>query len=160
MKNYKKITILGIGNLLLQDEGIGIHVINKLKQKKIPDNVEIIDGGTAGFDLLPVIQASHKLIVIDAVKTKDKPGTIYKFSPQSIDIKQDISISLHNIGFMEAVEFCRKQGKLPQTIIFGIVPEKTGLGLELSACLKKKITEIIALVKKEIKLHKAIIYSA
>ncbi len=146
----KKIVVLGIGNLLLKDEGVGIHVIEALKKETLPENVELIDGSVSGFDLLPIVQNCDKLIVVDAVKTDDKPGSIYKFSAQDVDIKRDTPISLHDVDFFQVLEIARKFGKLPPTELITIVPEVIDWGMELSPALEQKVPKLKQLVKEEI----------
>ncbi|MFH1062979.1 MAG: HyaD/HybD family hydrogenase maturation endopeptidase [Candidatus Omnitrophota bacterium] len=146
----KKITVLGIGNLLLKDEGIGIHVIEALKKESLPDNVELVDGAAAGFDLLPIVEACDKLIVIDAIKTSEEPGAIYQFDPRQIDIKRDANVSLHDVDFFHVLEYAKKYKQLPETLMIGIVPQDIELSLELSETLKTKIPKIVCLVKQEI----------
>ncbi len=146
-----KITVLGIGNLLLKDEGVGIHAIEAMKRQPLPKNVELVDGAVSGFDLLPVVESCEKLIVVDAIKTDDAPGTIYKFDPQQIDVKKDAHVSLHDIDFFQVLEFARRRKRLPQIQMIAIVPMETELGMELSSKLKEKLPEIVALIKKEIR---------
>ncbi len=148
--NKGKITILGIGNLLMQDEGIGIHVIEELKKDKLPDNVELVDGAASGFDLLPVIESCDKLIVIDAIKTDDEPGSIYCFDPRKIDIQRDKAVSLHDVDFFQVLDFAGKHRHLPAVTMITIVPEKLGWGMELSPRLKSRITEVKRLIINEI----------
>jgi len=154
-----KITILGIGNLLLKDEGAGIHVIEALKKEQLPENVELIDGAASGFDLLPVVQGCDKLIVIDALKTDDAPGAVYRFNPQDVDFKRDNNFSLHDIDFFQVLDISRKYKKLPQTIIIGIVPEEIGLGMELSDTLKKALPKLTSLVLEEIEVKNITAYT-
>lgn len=146
----QKITVLGIGNLLLKDEGVGIHVIEALKHEKLPENVELVDGASAGFDLLPVVQNCARLIVIDAIKTKDKPGTIYKFTPEDIQIKKELDVSLHDVDFFQVIELAKKSKTLPPTKMIAIVPDIIELGMELSDILKGKLQKLVSLVKEEI----------
>ena len=146
----QKITVLGIGNLLLKDEGVGIHAIEAMKKEPLPKNVELVDGAVSGFDLLPIVESCDKLIVIDAIKTSDAPGTIYKFDPQHIDIKKDANVSLHDIDFFQVLEFAKKHKRLPLTQMIAVVPKEIELGMDLSPKLKKKIPEIVALIKEEI----------
>jgi hydrogenase maturation protease len=146
----KKITVLGIGNLLLKDEGVGIHAIEALKNESLPDNVELVDGAAAGFDLLPIVESCDKLIVIDAIKTGEAPGAIYQFNPQDIDIKRDTSVSLHDVDFFHVLEYAKKYKRLPETQMIGIVPESIELSLELSETLKAMIPKIVCLVIQEI----------
>ncbi len=80
MENKKNILILGIGNILLKDEGIGVHVVNKLKEMQLPPDVEVMDGGTLGIDLLYYIEGRKKVVVIDTVTAGEPPGTMYRFT--------------------------------------------------------------------------------
>jgi len=147
----KKIVVLGIGNLLLKDEGVGIHVVQALKKESLPENVEVVDGSVLGFDLLPIVQNCDKLIVIDAIKTNEKPGTIFKFNAQDIDIKRDTSVSLHDVDFFQVLELAKRLNKLPPTELIAIVPKEIAWGMELSDCLTEKVPELTKLVKDEIK---------
>jgi len=146
----KRITVLGIGNLLLRDEGVGIHVIEALKKEYLPENVELVDGAAGGFDLLPLILACDKLIVIDAIKTGDEPGAIYKFDSQDIDIQRDVNVSLHDVDFFQVLEHAKKYKTLPPVEMITIVPKEMSLGMELSSCVVDKLPKLIELVKQEI----------
>ena len=73
-----RVLVLGLGNVLLKDEGVGVHVAGQLQKQVLPCNVEVIDGGTAGLDVLLSQQGLDKLVVIDAMRAGKKPGTIYK----------------------------------------------------------------------------------
>ena len=83
MNNNNKIVVIGIGNLLLMDEGIGIHVINELEQHKLPENVDICDGGTGGFKLIDLMHEAKRVIFIDAVETGKASGTITTFKSKT-----------------------------------------------------------------------------
>ena len=80
-----RVLVLGLGNILLRDEGAGVHAAQELQKQSLPGNVEVIDGGTAGLEILLSQQCPYKLLVIDATKAGNEPGTIYKirlkFSP-------------------------------------------------------------------------------
>ena len=95
----KKILILGIGNILQMDDGIGPHIINYILESNIqlPDNVDIVDGGTAGYDLLPLLQDRKKIIIVDALKVDDSPGSVYRFKPENI-LEEERTFSLHDVG--------------------------------------------------------------
>ena len=146
----RKITVLGIGNLLLKDEGVGIHAIQALEKESLPKNVELVDGAVVGFDLLPIIESCDKLIIIDAIKTSDASGTIYEFDPRQIDIKKDAHISLHDMDFFEVPEFAKRYKRLPLTRMIAVVPKEIEMGMELTVELKEKIPKIVALIKEEI----------
>ena len=145
-----RIVVVGVGNLLLKDEGIGVHIIHALQQIDIPHNVKIIDGGTSP-DLPYYLKDIDKLIIIDAVKTGGKPGTVYRFHPQDMDIESEGIISLHELGLEQSLRMMRLTGNEPkETVIIGIEPKEIDWGTELSAELQQKIPEIINIVLNEI----------
>lgn len=150
----KKIAILGIGNTLLKDEGIGIHVIEKMQSLNLPNNVELIDGGTLGPDLIDFIENKDKVIIIDAVEFNQKPGTILKFSPEDFKAGQVKELSLHEVGLTEALDLVKKfnKTKFPKEIlIIGIQPKKIDWGMKPTDLLKNKVPEIIEIILKELK---------
>ena len=149
VKVHGKIVIMGIGNLLLKDEGIGIHALHALKREnELPENVELVDAGTSTLDALQMFDDLEKLIVIDAVKGGGKPGTIYKFKPNETCSANRATISLHQLGFIEALIIAERLGKAPKDVILiGVEPKEVSSGLELSPEIAGKIPEIIRLVR-------------
>lgn len=145
-----RFAVVGVGNLLLKDEGIGVHIAHALQQIDIPYNVKIIDGGTS-LDLPDCLENVDKLIIIDAVKTGGQPGTIYRFHPYDMDIESEGIISLHELGLAQSLRMMRLIGNEPkETVIIGIEPKEINWGTELSAELQQKIPEIINIVLGEI----------
>jgi len=145
-----RFAVVGVGNLLLKDEGIGVHIARALQQIDIPHNVKIIDGGTS-LDLPDCLENVDKLIIIDAVKTGGQPGTIYRFHPYDMDIESEGIISLHELGLAQSLRMMRLIGNEPkETVIIGIEPKEINWGTELSAELQQKIPEIINIVLGEI----------
>ena len=146
------VLVLGLGNVLLKDEGIGVHVIEHLSKVDLSDNVEVIDGGTASLDALNLIQDTDKLIIIDAVRYGQRPGTIYRLSNK--DLYSGLNskkLSLHQFSLLEALTIVKKIGNLPREIILiGIEPDQIDWGLEVSEIVKKKISEIIKLITQEL----------
>ncbi|MCJ7516262.1 MAG: hydrogenase maturation protease, partial [Dehalococcoidia bacterium] len=127
------ITVLGIGNLLLKDEGIGVHLVQKLAGVVDDANVNIIDAGTYPDFLSLVDDNLDKLIIIDAVKTGDKPGTIYRFSSDDIDVDATLPVSAHNVGVLDSLKTMALFNKQPKsTVIIGIEPKTIDFGLDLS----------------------------
>lgn len=129
-----KITILGIGNILLRDEGVGVHVINTIKQRHtFSPEVEIIDGGTMGLDLLPFIEGVDRMLIIDAVDFKKEPGTIAVIEDDDIPSFISTKLSVHQIGLPDVL-FALKlmDTKPPKMTLIGIQPEKMETGLTLS----------------------------
>jgi len=146
-----RITVLGIGNLLLKDEGIGVHLVQKLTSMVDNAKVNIIDAGTSP-DLMSLVDGNiDKLILIDAVKAGNSPGTVYRFSPDNLDLASTTPISLHEIGVVDSLKIMASFDRLPKsTVIIGIEPKTIDFGLELSPEVEKKLPKIINLVLKEI----------
>ncbi|KFD41937.1 hypothetical protein DK28_0202450 [Peptococcaceae bacterium SCADC1_2_3] len=150
-KKEKKIIILGVGNLLLRDEGVGIHAIKELEKKCFPAQVKIIDGGTGGIDLLFWLEEADYAIIIDCVRTKAAPGTIFRFPVMELDLDTGEQIaSLHEVNLNQLLLLAKKLGKLPPTVIYGIQPEEISWGLELSPAVKLSLPRLVYLVSQEI----------
>jgi len=144
------VVVAGIGNILLKDEGIGIHVARSLKELELPVGTEIIDGGTTP-NLLDYLNPVEKLIIIDAIEVGDSPGAIYRFHPDDLTLPEGKSISLHEIGLLEDLKILSLSGKEPQeTVIIGIQVKEIGWGTDLSTELHAKIPDITRVVLGEI----------
>ena len=99
MVNENSITVLGVGNILLTDEGVGVHVVQQLeKEYEFSPAVNIIDGGTMGMELLSYMRGMKKLLLVDAVNGGEKPGTIYEFPHQETEQYFTGNISVHEVG--------------------------------------------------------------
>jgi len=144
-----KILIVGIGNLLCRDEGIGVHVIQEMKNMKLPDHVDLLDMGTSTMDLISHLEGVKKLIAIDAMKAGGTPGTIYKCRPEDLLPEEKGPISLHEIGLIESLNMAQKMGMKIDTVIIGVEPEILDWGMELTEAVKNKIPLIIEAVLKE-----------
>jgi hydrogenase maturation protease len=146
-----KITILGIGNVLLKDEGVGAHLAQKLTGIIDDANINIIDAGTYPDFLSLIDDSTDKLIIIDAVKAGDKPGTIYRLSSDNIGVDSAPPISLHDIGVSDSLKMMTLLNRQPKsTIVIGIEPKTIDFGLELSPEVEVKLSELIKLVLQEI----------
>jgi hydrogenase maturation protease len=147
-----KIVILGVGNLLLSDEGVGVHVANELVKLELPPGVTVVEGGTDGFRLINVITEADRLIVVDAVKGSGAPGSIYRFDINEVqNCPSGFKTSVHQIGILEVINLSGLIGKTPQTTVIGIEPESLEMGMELSPEVKAKIPRIIELIWDELK---------
>ena len=151
-KQPERIVIMGLDNLLLKDEGVGVHAIHALKGRNdLPENVELVDAGTATLDVLQIIGDVDKFIVIDAVKGGNEPGTLYKFEPNDISSTNGATTSLHQLGFIEVLSIIDKLGKAPKDVtIIGVEPQEISTGLELSSDIAEKIPRIVQLVREMI----------
>ncbi len=147
----RPILVLGIGNILLRDEGVGVRVIEKMQEIPLPDDVELIDGGTAGADLLDVLAERKKVIVIDAVQADCEPGTVLRFTADDLTQPDRVGISLHELGLGQALTMTKQLGCEPkEVVVFGIKPRDISCGLELSKEITASLPRIVELVLAEI----------
>ena len=147
-----KVVILGIGNILLKDEGVGVRTIEHLRRLPLPPFVEVIDGGTATFDLLPILSEAEHLVVIDAVKGGGEPGTIYRLTPEDLLPSEEAPISVHDLGLLEALRMVEQLGQAPRSVvIFGVEPKEIAWGMELTPEVQGAIPRVIEAVLEEVR---------
>jgi hydrogenase maturation protease len=151
-KNEKQIMVLGVGNLIFTDEGVGIHVIRKLDERYgFPENVSIQDGGVLGINLLGVISAADHLIVVDAVKNGGKPGDLHRLEGKEIPKRILAKNSLHQVDLLEALTLCQALDKVPETVIIGVEPKDIeSVGLKLTPPVQEKMDSLLEMVLKEL----------
>lgn len=151
--NQERIVVLGVGNILLKDEGVGVRVVEELQRRyEVPDNVRLVDGGTQGLWLMSTIQEADRLIVIDAVLGRQEPGTIYRLErddlPKGLRAKQ----SAHDSDLVESLNLCTLLDTGPKSVVVvGIEPEDIQpYGLELTETVASKVEELVARVVEEL----------
>lgn len=149
-KQQSKILLLGVGNVLLADEGAGVHTVNRLREKGLPENVEAIDGGTAGLELLYLLEGVSKMIVVDCLDAGAEPGSLFKFKPDDVTMKDKVKISFHDIGLMEVLTLAETMGTLPDTVIFGVQPKRIDWDLNMTPEIEKVIPNLMSLIMAEI----------
>jgi len=149
----KNVVVIGLGNILLSDEGIGVHLIRRLssQQDKFP-KVDFLDAGSAGMNLLHLIANRKKAIIIDCAKMGAKPGIMLRFTPDEVQsVKQLSQYSLHEADILRVINLSKGLGECPQKIaFFGIEPETLEPGQELSETLSAKIDAYTADICKEL----------
>jgi len=146
------ITVIGVGNILLKDDGIGIHIINKLEEITDPSMVEIIDGGTIPDLFTLVGKDTRKLIIVDAVDTGEKPGSLYRFGLEDIEEGTGMPVSLHEIGLSQNLQIMKMLNPdLIQITVIGIQIADISSGTELSREVSERVPAAIKLVLDEIK---------
>ncbi|MBI4774835.1 MAG: HyaD/HybD family hydrogenase maturation endopeptidase [Deltaproteobacteria bacterium] len=130
---HRKITILGVGNVLLKDEGVGVFMAQRFERKYVfPDYVEIVDGGTLGLSLLSVVTQTERLLVFDAVKNRGTPGDTYLLEYEDLPFHIRAKNSLHQTDLMETLTLAGLVGERPETVVVGVEPldiEPWGIGL-------------------------------
>jgi len=149
------ITILGLGNILLQDEGFGVHFVRWFENNyRVPENVKIVEGGTLGYALLDTICNCQHLIVIDVIKANDEPGSIYRFTKEEIDAQMLLPTSAHEVSFQDVLCKAELIEELPDVIFLCIVPyEYKDMGLELTPPMRKKFPDVEKLLLQELSCH-------
>ena len=142
--------VLGVGNELLRDEGIGVHVARELAGLTFAFPVEIIEAGTVP-DCWQGDEPVSKLVVIDAVYGGSEPGAIYKFSPEDVEFETCLMTSIHQLSFVDSFKLSEITGIKPEkTVIIGIEPKEVAWGMELSEELQGRISDVVKTVLKEV----------
>ena len=145
-----KLLVLGIGNVLMGDEGVGVHVVRHLEREHIPEGVELLDGGTGSFNLLDPMQLARKVILIDATLDENPPGTVRRLVPRfSTDYPR--TLAAHDIGLKDLLDTFYLLGQQVDVVLFAVsIAPLQDMGLELSPELALRIAGISELVKDEI----------
>ena len=146
--------ILGLGNALRADDGVGPAVIDWLDQQVLPPGVEVIDGGTAGLDIVPTLMGHEQAFIVDAANVGRTPGEWVRFTPDVVRLKDnDAVLSLHSAGLAEALALGAALNVLPQTIIiYGVQPQNLDWSAELSAEVQAAVAEVGQAILHEIKV--------
>jgi len=147
----QKILILGVGNLLLRDDGFGVHLINSLKDTALPANVELLEAGTVSHQLIPRFHELDHLIVIDVVEAGDAPGSIFRFSPDDMKFPIEQKASLHQISLIDVLNMAALTGSKPKTVIIGVQPKDvSSWSMELNDELIAVIPRVKELIFEEL----------
>jgi hydrogenase maturation protease len=140
--------VLGIGNVLLRDEGVGCHVAHALEEIPLTD-VKIIDVGTYP-DVLQFVENTDKLVIVDAVKGGGLPGQIYRFHLEDITLEQKPFLSLHDMDLVDNLILMQLWHNISETVIIGVEPREISWGLELSPEIQGKMPQIIDTILSEL----------
>jgi hydrogenase maturation protease len=140
-----KTLILGVGNLLMSDEGVGVHVIQRLRTDyHLPEQVQILDGGTLGMDLLYYLEGVENLLLIDAVQARKEPGALVRLEGDEVPAFLSIKISPHQLGVPDMLAAAKLKDVFPQRIVlWGVQPELMEIGLDLSPKVESQVETII-----------------
>ena len=146
--------VLGIGNILLGDEGIGVRAVEALIERyRLPDGVEVIDGGTTGMGLLDLMAGRERVIVVDAVKTGAPPGTIVRLAGDAIPAGLRERISTHQQGIGDVLAALTLLGDAPmELVVIGIEPADLTFGVGLSPEIEVKLAALVEAVMAELGL--------
>ena len=143
--------VMAVGNILRMDDGFADAVLKRLAEMELPEQVELFDAGTSAIDLMDVFHDRDMLIVLDAVRGGQEPGTLYRFSPQEVESGALPMNSLHQVGLLETLKLGELVDCKPkQTVVIGCQPQNTGLGIGLSDKVQAQIDRASELVLGEI----------
>jgi len=145
MTELKRKVVLGLGNLLNRDEGLGVRALNLLDaQLGEQTQVELLDGGVLGLNLLMIVEECSHLLILDAVNVGKPAGTIVELCKEQIPLYSGIKLSQHQITFQEVLGLANIRGFLPDNLhLIGIQPEDLSIGLELSPTVEHAIPGVV-----------------
>lgn len=149
----KAAIVIGLGNTLMSDEGVGVRVVQRLSDfaSDFP-MVDFVDAGTGGVSILHLIRGKDKAVFIDCARMGEKAGGIRKFMPKELkSTKVLVHQSLHEGDLIKIIDMAKQLGQCPaEIIIFGIEPQVVKPGRELSRTLADRLDEYVTMVRKEL----------
>jgi len=147
------ILVLGVGNILLTDEGLGVRAVERLAAAHdLPENVEVLDGGTLGLDLLPRLAGVDALLLVDAVKAGGQPGALVRLEGDAIQAALAVKMSVHQVGLQELLAVSAFQGtRPPHIVLWGMEPAEIDWGLELSPPVATRLDALAEAVAQELR---------
>lgn len=145
--------VLGLGNILLKDEGVGVRVVEAIRERyTCSPGVEIIDGGTLGLDLLPLIEGKERILIIDAVDFGKEPGYVSVLNDDQIPAVLAAKLSVHSIGLSDVLFAAKLLDMTPPKLrLIGIQPQSLEVGLDMSECISDKMEHLIDLTMQTLK---------
>ncbi|GLI37824.1 HyaD/HybD family hydrogenase maturation endopeptidase [Geobacter hydrogenophilus] len=146
------ILVLGIGNLIMTDDGVGVRVVQRLMDGyRFPGGVTVMDGGTLGLDLLPYLDGVERLLLVDAVETGGPPGTVVRLAGEEIPVAFRTKLSPHQMGLQDLLAVAEFQGSRPaEMVLWGVQPESVELGMELTPAVAAQTDHLVEKVLAEL----------
>lgn len=147
-----RVVVLGAGNVLLSDEGLGVRAIERLPLAyALPPEVEIIDGGTCSMEMLEDLERLDALIMVDAIRSGEAPGTLLRLSGDAVPVFFRTKLSPHQIGLCDVLATLELLGRAPKyTAILGVEPQSLALGMELSPAVEAAMPTLLRMVVDEL----------
>jgi hydrogenase maturation protease len=151
----KKTLVLGLGNVIMGDEGVGVHVVRALEKLELPANVECLDGGTGGFILLEPLQSADHIILIDATDDGNEPGTVTRTTPHfSKDYPP--TLTAHDIGVKDLLDAFYMQSGEREVVLYAIaIDPKQPISMELSSACARGAEEAVRRIHEELTAARA-----
>jgi hydrogenase maturation protease len=147
--------ILGVGNLILTDDGVGIHAVKLLQESgEIHPDIQIVDGGTCGLDLLQYVAGTDKLVILDAARNSGKPGTISRITGEKVPAYLSIKTSPHEIGLPELLFAAKLSNVYPkEVVIYCVEAESLETQVGLTQAVENALPELVRRVIEEVRLN-------
>jgi hydrogenase maturation protease len=146
----KRKVVLGLGNTLQRDDGLGVHALRVLETQlglPVPDHkgaIELLDGGTLGLNLLPIVEDASHLLILDAVDANQPPGIVIELDREQIPLYTGIKLSEHQVTFQEVLGLADFRGKLPEHLhLLGIQPAEVDIGIDLSPMIAAALPQLV-----------------
>lgn len=151
-KSTSRVLILGIGNTIMSDDGVGAKVVQELQREyRFPTGVDVVDGGTQGLALLPLFEGKSHVIMVDAVETGKQPGFCVRLAGEEIPSVLETTLSPHQMGLKDLLGAARLMGHtLPELVLIGVQPKSLALGSELTAEVCLQVETMKGAVLKEL----------
>ncbi|WP_428567295.1 MAG: HyaD/HybD family hydrogenase maturation endopeptidase [Solidesulfovibrio sp. DCME] len=148
----RKILILGVGNILYTDEGVGVRAVERLLETyDFSDNVTLMDGGNLGMRLMQPLMDCDYCIVLDAVLGGDAPGTIYRFTGEDLRKSLAFKDSMHQSDLVDTLIYCELVGKRPETVVIGMEPfDFKTMAVELSPAIAERLPAMLEVALTEL----------
>jgi len=148
-----EVVLLGVGNILLTDEGVGVRAIEEIERRYVlPESVRVMDGGTSGMELLDTLAGTQYLIIVDAVKSGTAPGTIVRLAGDDVPVFFSTKLSPHQVGLCDVLATLAVMDESPgETVIIGVEPSSLDLAMELSPAVGAVMPTLVETVLAELK---------
>ena len=148
----KKLLVMGVGNILLTDEGAGVWAVQELQKEEWPENIDLMDGGTFTQDIFHLLEGYDALVVLDIVHSGKEPGVITVFEEEDLISNEKQRLSLYDIDLLDSLKMAETLGKRPKMRIIGIEPKSyTDWAMEMTEELQAAFPAFVDTARKEIK---------
>ncbi|MFH1076775.1 MAG: HyaD/HybD family hydrogenase maturation endopeptidase [Pseudomonadota bacterium] len=144
----KTVSLIGMGNILMKDEGVGVHALNAFSNRySVPDNVDVVDAGTIGLELIPYIERRDKVLMVDCVQFEKEPGYIGVIMDENIPARLSVKASIHHLGLMDVLSLIKLRDTMPKTLcLIGVQPKAVELGLEMTSDILARMDDVVKLI--------------
>lgn len=146
MEAYRRRAIIGVGNVLMGDDGLGVHAARRILERELAPSVLVMDGGTEGLGLMDVIVGLERLVLIDCVRGHEVPGTVYCFDWGVMPgLGRTTSATLHDVSVADVLQHVALIAELPRTTVIGVEPESVRIRVGLSETVQSRLDRVCEL---------------